>query len=315
MASHMNKKHVNDAKNQFERDVGEFIQNIGFDVIDMDSKIYNSQKIIVGELDLLASFDDYLFLIEVNGDKSIGSKKSVTFFSIWSDQKNLDLINEKYQLRPMKVIRLYFDFTKTSSDKESAAKDHLTDKNGNIVVYLDDLDYFVKSVKKIGSWAKNDFINFLEISEPNRTRNIDAIQYYIRDIPVFSFVERVDRLLQTCYVSRKRGNEFGYQRTLNETRIHSISNNILEKQGLPFPNSILINTPKLIDIPAKPIDCPKPVKIQFPQDHSICRIIDGQHRLLGFSKLPLNIQKSYFLPVIALQEYDQKDEIRTFIRH
>lgn len=82
---------------------------------------------------------------------------------------------------------------------------------------------------------------------------------------------------------------------------------------MPFPNSILINVPKLIDSPANPSECPKPVTIQLPQGYSLCRIIDGQHRLLGFSKLPLEIQKSYFLPVIALQNYDRKEEIRTFI--
>lgn len=60
-------------------------------------------------------------------------------------------------------------------------------------------------------------------------------------------------------------------------------------------------------------DCPKVVKIQFPLSYNTCRIIDGQHRLLGFSIVSSEIQKMYSLPVIALQDYDQKKEIKTFV--
>lgn len=217
MDQKIDKNHIDNSKNKLEKDVREFLQNINFNIIDADSKIYTSQNIIVGELDIIANFDDYLFLIEVNGDKTARSKKSIAFFSIWSEQTNVDLINKKYQLRTMRIIKLYFDLTKNSSDEESAAKDHLTKINENLIIYLDQFDYFVKYVKKVGTWAKNDFINFLGISDSSQTRSVHAIQYYIRNIPVFTFVERVDRLLQTCYVSRKRGNELVIKELLMKT--------------------------------------------------------------------------------------------------
>src|SRR5689334_18629887 len=109
MDSVLTKKQIFNTKNQLEKNVLELFENMGFNIIGTDSKIYNSKKIIVGELDVLASLDDYLFLVEVNGDSTVGSKKSVSFFSIWSDETNLELINKKHELRPMKVVRLYFD--------------------------------------------------------------------------------------------------------------------------------------------------------------------------------------------------------------
>ena len=59
--------------------------------------------------------------------------------------------------------------------------------------------------------------------------------------------------------------------------------------------------------------CPAIVKINFPTNYSTCRIIDGQHRLLGFAATPSTIQKSYYLPVIAFQDINLEKEIETFI--
>jgi DGQHR domain-containing protein len=60
-------------------------------------------------------------------------------------------------------------------------------------------------------------------------------------------------------------------------------------------------------------ECPKVVTIRFPLTYNTCRIIDGQHRLLGFSVLSNEIQKNHYLPVIALQKYDRMKEIQTFV--
>ncbi len=107
--------------------------------------------------------------------------------------------------------------------------------------------------------------------------------------------------------------DMGYQRTLKKNRVVGISQNIKKGEGLSFPNSILISVPNLTDSIAKPEDCPKVVKIHVPLSYNTCRIIDGQHRLLGFSAVPSELQKMYSLPVIALQDYDRKKEIKTFV--
>ncbi|MDH3395142.1 MAG: hypothetical protein OEL52_03195 [Nitrosopumilus sp.] len=100
-------------------------------------------------------------------------------------------------------------------------------------------------------------------------------------------MERVDTLLNSCYISRRRRNSYdpGYQRTLNEKRISNIQQNIENQNGLAFPNSILIYSPKLSDNIIPKEECPKSTTTRFPTSFCSCRVIDGQHRLLGFSKL------------------------------
>ncbi len=75
----------------------------------------------------------------------------------------------------------------------------------------------------------------------------------------------------------------------------------------------MINVPNLTERIEVTENCPKVVNIHFPLSYNTCRIIDGQHRLLGFSAVSSELQKMYSLPVIALQDYDRKKEIKTFV--
>lgn len=307
-------KKIDQISNEEERRVANLLHNIGFALVDSNSIIINSSDQRVGEIDLLFTFEDFLFLIEVSNDRHSGNSKKITFFNKWEDKDNLQLINKRYHLRPRKVMRVYFDLATKTPENKSAEVERMT-QNGklNKVAYIDDFEYFLSSSKKIGPWAKNDLLDWLEYSDEIKSKTIDAIQYYIGDVPVFCFVEKVHDLLRTCYVSRRRTRDLGYQRTLKEHRVVDISNNIKKGEGLSFPNSILISTPKLTESKVPPEECPKMVKIHFPMSYNTCRIIDGQHRLLGFSVVPSEIQKMYYLPVIALEDYERKREIATFV--
>lgn len=298
-----------------ERNVAHLLLNMGFSFLECNQKILNSDEKNIGEIDLLFTFEDYLFLIEVSKDRHSGSSKKISFFSKWDRKENLNSLRKQFHLSPRKVQRIYFDLaTKKKPENSSVELDMITKKTKmNKIAYLDDYEYFVNCTKKIGSWAKNDFLDWLDFEDEKKSKVIDAIQYYIGEIPVFCFVEKVESLLHTCYVSRRRTNDVGYQRTLKENRVVGISKNIKKGDGLSFPNSILINAPDLSDEILPPEECPKAVKIRFPLSYNTCRIIDGQHRLLGFSVVPSEIRKMYSLPVIALQDYDRKKEIKTFV--
>ncbi len=300
--------------NEAERDVAELLLNMGFTFIDSNPIIRNDLEQQVGEIDLLFSFEDYLLLIEVSKNTSAGNNKKITWFTKWADRSNQTLLRNHYNLRPRKVLRVYFDLATKTPENPSAESTRITqDGTGNKIAYLDDYAYFLNSLKKIGSWSKNDFLDWLNFEDEPRSKTIDAIQYYIGETPAFCFVEKVENLLRSCYVSRRRTNDMGYQRALKKTRVTGISQNIRKGEGLSFPNSILISVPNLTDNIAEPEDCPKIVKIHFPLSYNTCRIIDGQHRLLGFSAVPSETRQMYSLPVIALQNYDRKKEIKTFV--
>jgi len=301
-------------ENDAERNVAELLLNMGFTFIDSNSIIENSSNQRVGEIDLIFTFEDYLLIVEVSKDRRSGNAKKITFFTKWTERSNQTLLRNHYNLRPRKILRIYFDLATNIPENPSAESTRITQNGtGNKIAFLDDYGYFLNSLKKIGSWSKNDFLDWLDFEDEPTTKSVDAIQYYIGDTPAFCFVERVDNLLRSCYVSRRRTNDMGYQRALKKTRVTGISQNIKKGEGLSFPNSILISAPDLINDIAEPENCPKVVKIHFPLSYNTCRIIDGQHRLLGFSAVSSETRQMYSLPVIALQNYERKKEIKTFV--
>jgi DGQHR domain-containing protein len=296
-------------------DRAQLFLNLGFTLVDANSVITNSTNQIIGEIDLLFIFKDYLFIVEVSKDKHSGNSKKITFYNKWEHRDNLALVNDRYLLRPRRAIRVYFDLSTNRPEHPSPELVRMTQEGrSNKVGYHDDYGYFLNCHSKIGGWALNDILDWLEYSDDKELKEIDAIQYYIGETPLFCFVQRVFDLLRTCYVSRRRTSDPGYQRTLKERRVGEISNSIRRGEGLFFPNSILISvdTPMTSQL-APPEECPKVVKINFPQGYCRCRIIDGQHRLLGFSRLSEELQNQYSLPVVALQNYDRAEEIKTFV--
>ena len=301
-------------KNDAERDIAELLFNMGFTFIDSNSIILNSSNQRVGEIDLLFSFEDYLFIIEVSTDKSSGNTKKITWFTKWSDRSNQTLLRNHHSLRPRKILRIYFDLATRTPENPSAESTRIT-QNGtrNKIVFLDDYAYFLNNLKKIGPWSKNDFLDWLNFEGESNAKKVDAIQFYIGETPAFCFVEKIENLLRSCYVSRRRTKDLGYQRALKKNRVTGISQNIKKEGGLSFPNSILISVPDLASEIVEPENCPKVVKINFPLSYNTCRIIDGQHRLLGFSAVPAETRQMHSLPVIALQDYDRKKEIKTFV--
>ncbi len=308
---------VNNLSNNLEKEVGRLFLNLGFELIDCCSIIQNNTKNTIGELDFIFRFKKFLFLIEVSKEKRGVSRKADHFFSRWIDRKNLDCIFSSYSISPLKTMRIYFDVSKETPQDMSASIDHqLNNENFlNRILFKDDLEYFQDSYNKVRKLARNDLLSFLEVPIEETSKRIDAIQFYIAGIPAFAFVEKVDRLLDSCYIFRRLKNDKGYQRVLQPGRIGQISDDINSGRILAFPNSILINcqNQKLVERLFPPEDCPTRIKISLPTSYCSCRVIDGQHRLLGFANVDEEIQKAHSLPVIAFQDLDIEQEMRTFI--
>lgn len=310
----LSSKDIEDISNSSEKKIAKLFDGFGFKFIraNYDVRLKLEKN---GEIDLIFTYDNFLFLIEVSEEKN-SSRKKFTFFSKWSDEQFLEPIRKNFDFSNKKIIKIYFDLYKNSYiDESDAVKKFLESKKQNIIGYKNDYEYFQLSLKKIGKWAKNDFLDWVGVSDKKKYEDIEAIQYYIQDLPVYTFVVRVDVLLNSCYISRRRRNAYdpGYQRMLNERRISKIRHNIEARRGLSFPNSILLHTPKLANTIITKDESPKSVIIKFPTSFCSCRIIDGQHRLLGFSNLEEEKLNSYFLTVIALPEINSEKEFTTFI--
>ena len=302
-------------ENELEQNVAKLFHDMKFNFVDSNF-ILNSGNEVLGEIDLIFTYDKFLFLIEVTNDKYHRTEKKITYFTKCSQNEFIQQVRDRYDHPNKKIVKLYFDFSKkTFKDESESVNTFLIDRNSEMIAYKDDFDYFLNSSKKIGQWARNDFFDWAELEDSKKTIDVQAIQYYIQDLPVYCFVESVDVLLHSCYISRRRRTspDLGYQRALDKKRVSDIQKNIEKAQGLSFPNSILLHTSKLSQTIYDKSECPHVVTIQFPTSFCSCKVIDGQHRLLGFSKIAPEKLEQYFLTVVALPEVTYDKEFTTFI--
>lgn len=183
------------------------------------------------------------------------------------------------------------------------------------IIYKEDYIYFESIFKIIGKWAKNDLFNFLNI-KPRKIKkeSITATQIWVGNTPAFVFADRVENILNYSFISRRKNNCVGYQRLVDKKRVDKMAAFIKSNRINAFPNSILLNCEDDISFIPKPkSECPCKVEFDLPSNFSSCKVVDGQHRLLAFSKLESRIQDSHSLPIVLFQKMPLEEEIQTFI--
>lgn len=302
------------------QNVANFLIDVGLKLIACgDEATIVKAKETIGQLDIIYVDDEVerYFIFEVSTQENDRADKINAFFSKWSNDENLDIVKAKFSFAEQyKISRIFFDLSGKKEIPESVQYNLGTEDNSIMLSY--DFEYFLDAYDKVGQWAKNDFFNFIKVKPPNPIMigNIDAIQFYLGHTRAYLYLDRVDRILKYCYISRRVRNDRGYQRILEKGRIGNIAKKIERGSLLAFPNTILISSPddyNFINNPIEQSECPKSVKISIPNYFCACRIIDGQHRLLGFARLDSRLQSSYYLPIIALDRIAQRDEMKTFI--
>ncbi|MBN1974548.1 MAG: DGQHR domain-containing protein [Sedimentisphaerales bacterium] len=269
----------------------------------------------IGHIDLIFKSQELkkYFFIEVSEQEDERALKINGFFRRWEDSRNRGVIEKRFNiLSNYKIIYIYFDLSKKENIPESVVQNI-----NQYVINNIDFEYFSESYKMIGKWSRNDFLSFLDIKPQNRS-NItkSAIQFFLGNIRAYMYVDSAKDLLEYCYVYRRRGEHIGYQRIIHKQKIDDISKKIHEPDFLAFPNTILLSCPdnsQICNQQKEKSACPCPVEINIPNYFCACRIIDGQHRILGFSKLSDTEQETHHIPIIVLENIETDEEIKTFI--
>lgn len=295
--------------------VRQLFEDMGF-VFVRESYVLKGEKGDKGEIDLIFKDPELevLLFIEVTVQQKKYSDKIFKFFTKWKNEANVKSVIRELELsKKYRVVRL---FVHTVKDKPETSYD--VSPEGNEYLFgRQEYGYFKRSVETIGKWAKNDFLNFLSISLPKKCiAEIPAIKYKLRDTNAYLYLDRVNRLLKYCYISRRRDGDLGYQRSLSRSRITALAKKIKKNSILAFPNSILISCSNGFRFSGSGgVEAPEGahIKINIPDQFCACRVVDGQHRLLGFSRLSESEQEDHLMPVIALEDIDKKDEIEAFI--
>lgn len=311
------RERIRSIENPGERRVNTLLLNFGLQAINFNAQIRDERDREIGEIDALFAFDNHLLIIETTEESEPDSDTIVAWFTKWSNQTNIDRLYQEYNLSPSRSPhRLFFWLSRDrpSPDELSPSLSPILEDSSNKIVFRDEVKRYEENFRIVGKWERNNFLNFLEVENPVSRTPIPAVLFYISDRPAYAFGLSAKDLLEICFISRRYKNEIGFQRAIDESRVQRIQRAIEAGGVLAFPNSILINSDSIL-LEEKPhrSECPTNVTINLPQNYSSCKVIDGQHRLLGFSKVDSETASSYNLPVVAFEGLNDREEVETFI--
>lgn len=121
----------------------------------------------------------------------------------------------------------------------------------------------------------------------------------------YSLTMPTDVLSKCCFVSsRDEDPVLGFQRTLDEKRALEIANYIDNEQGT-VPSAIILSAQDAAEVEI----IGKGRTMEFMPDPKAFLILDGQHRVYGFSKAKSTLR----VPVIIYVGLSRKEESRLFI--
>ena len=190
------------------------------------------------------------------------------------------------------------------------------------IITENELQYFETFVRHIGSGARYQFLGeFLKGQKiPGLTNvKLPAIRGKIGGETFYSFVSSPKQLLKIAFINHQALNHSdgrpAYQRMISASRIKQIGEFI--RKGGFFPTNILVNfsDPPRFDLISGQENTDPSIKfgwITLPSKYRSAWIIDGQHRLYGFSCLQEKfLDQSLF--VLAFEKMAVTKEADLFI--
>lgn len=139
---------------------------------------------------------------------------------------------------------------------------------------------------------------------------MERVRYTVSNIiqnkqKFYSLTIPSDVLVKCCFVSSRDEDPIsGFQRTLDEKRAMEIARYIDEEEGT-IPSSIILSAQEIAEVEV----IGRGRTIEFTPHPKAFLIIDGQHRVYGFSKAKSSLR----VPVVIYDGLTRKEESRLFI--
>lgn len=209
-------------------------------------------------------------------------------------KKELEEICNEYE--PM-LIKLFF--CPNMHLEEDIVRRGRRDKR--IIIDKDIFEYFQEVLNRLDNrFLFRDFIHFLDIKKvdlekkgTSRTRDpakgktffVDKLDLELDKIIMYSLSLRVEDIIEYVTVLRmaRTYDKRGFQRMVKSTRLTKINDEYLNKNET-FPNNIIIALNPDIYLNEAAFYVQHGRKLSLLDEYNSLIIIDGQHRLLSFSK-------------------------------
>lgn len=310
----------------FENEVWLILKKMGFTTLNAtrNFKIKTAPSTLK-QIDIIAIDDEVCLFIECKVTEQTDNSNS------WKTQ--LDEING-YKQNAIKEIRtkypdlmIGFIFATKNYDINDSNKAQMKDYEIANFDY-DVITYYSQLVEHLGTAAKYQLLGSLFANQniKNVQSEVPAIKGSMGGKTYYSFLIEPSRLLKISYVLHKNNaideSMKTYQRLIKKNRLKDIRKYI--DDGGCFPNSIIIaidnKNGKLQFEPAQMKTDKSDEKLFYfseigilhlPQTYQSAYIIDGQHRLYGYSESKFS--DNIAVPVIAFENLDKKEQLKMFM--
>jgi DGQHR domain-containing protein len=290
------------------------------------------------DLDVCAWYEEVLVPIYCSSGRNISFQNLIDKWSSWGN----GILAEKQSMKIESSKDLTFTnealsrITKISVavalDRYTPTKDmrQYAENKGIQVLTRKELDYYAHIVKALGKWTKYAIFKDLRIVREEENGSLERAAIMVRQPGVrtnremYLFTLPAHDLLPIAYVFRRSYRpEFAYQRMIREKRVRSIGA-FLESGAALIPNAILIAFDEEVadEVRFSPnTDNPICGILTLPKKYCSAWIVDGQHRLYGFTRTKFckppddsPAQKEKFeLVVVGLKNLGREDQAKSFI--
>ena len=305
----------------FEDTIWVLLANLGFTTMNRDRHFtmsYGDSNSQTQQIDVFAADKETILFVECKSAFSLTTSNFKNTIEAYGEKmRGLQAeATKEFPNRKCKFIFATNNYILSHSDEERLKAYNFIHFNENTVAYYQQL------VKHLGSCARYQLLGnlFANTDIKGMENQIPAIRGKMGGHTYYSFSIEPEKLLKIGYVlHRSEANSNlmpTYQRLIKKSRLNAVRKFINEDHGY-FPNSIIIS-----------IDSKRPLQfdrsdkqvsgavadlgiLHLPKKYRSAYIIDGQHRLYGYSDSQYASSNS--IPVVAFENLDQNEQVRLFM--
>ncbi|MBP5435780.1 DGQHR domain-containing protein [bacterium] len=305
----------------FEDTLWVLLANMGFTTMNRDQHFimsYGDNDAQTQQIDVFAADDETILFVECKSAVKPTKGDFKTIVGAYAQKmKGLQAeAKKRFPNRKCKFILATRNYLISQNEEDRIREENIAHFDENTVLYYQEL------TKHLGSCARYQLLGNLFAQQTIRgmENRIPAIRGKMGGYTYYSFSIEPEKLLKIGYVLHrsKANNDLmpTYQRLIKKSRLNAVRKFINEEHGY-FPNSIIISidTKKPLVFDRSDKQVPGAIAdlgiLHLPQQYRSAFIIDGQHRLYGYSDSPYASRNS--IPVVAFENLAQKEQVRLFM--
>lgn len=297
------------------------LSNMGYSCLNKDRLFklpYGNSESETHQIDVFAKGDDTIIIVECKASTS--PNKTVCFKKEIESYKGIlsGLYNSIHSVFNDKKYKVKFVFATDGYEISDDDKNRLDSIHATLLVN-DNIEYFENLHKQLGEASRYQFFGYIFDNQEiaSLDMRVPAVRGKMGGHVYYSFAIEPAKLLNIGYVlhnNKAHINEMPtYQRLIKKKRLIKVRDFIDNQDGY-FPNSVVIN----IDEDCRFDRANTQVKttisdvgiLYLPNRYKSAYIIDGQHRLYGYSGSKHATNNT--IPVVAFIKLRKEEQVRLF---